>query len=347
MKIKYLLKGLVKNIPGIEKLYNFHAATGGTNNARYCYSVWLRHLILANQNGFKGVPGRVVELGPGDSLGISLSALLSGADKCMALDIVKYAKVESTLEIFDELITLFRNRTPVPMDESFANIQPVLNDYSFPAHILTDEILKESLDPRRLERIRQSIRQSAVDNPVRTAECMLCYHVPWTKDDVIEPGSIDMVISQAVLQHIDGVESTYSSMNKWLKNGGFMSHCIDLKSMGTSDCWYGHWTYNSLEWQIVKGRKKYLINRLPYSRHIEMTRENGFQINTELQVKAEQAKREAIASEFSYLEEKDLSISNVFLQAKKISMLFYFQLAAELTELSVAFEMEYMALQVA
>jgi Methyltransferase domain len=317
MKILYLLKGLFKNIPGVEKIYNFHKATGGTNDARYCYSVWLRHIIHAHENGYRQIPNQVAELGPGDSLGIGISALLSGAEKCVALDIVRYTDAKKNLEIFDELITLFRNKTPVPRDPSFSQIQPELNDYSFPHHILTDSVLAASLHPDRLAKIRRAIEQ--LDNPDFAAgpDCMICYKVPWTDTAVIETGKVDMIISQAVLQHIDDLELTYLSMNRWLKDNGYISHCVDLRSMGTSDNWYGHWSYNDLQWKIVKGRKKYLINRLPYSAHIALARKYGFDIRNEKLVRSAMPDRKELAPEFRSFDEKDLTTSNLFLQARK------------------------------
>lgn len=318
MKIKYLLKGLFKNIPGVEKIYNFHKETGGTNNARYCYSVWLRHIIHAYESGYHKIPVQVAELGPGDSLGIGISALLSGAEKCIALDIVRYSHAKKNLDIFEELITLFRDRTPVPRDDSFSQIQPELNDYNFPHHILTDSVLEASLHPERLDRIRNAIQNLDNADFASSPDCVICYKVPWTDAAVIETGKIDMIISQAVLQHIDDLELTYQSMNKWLNEKGYISHCIDLRSMGTSDNWYGHWSYNNLEWKIVKGRKKYLINRLPYSAHIDIAKKYGFEISNEKLVKSAMPDRKELAPEYRDFDETDLTTSNLFLQARKV-----------------------------
>ena len=48
-----VIKGIVTFIPGITKfIQKTSGATIGSTSARYCYSVWLRHLIIANKNGF-------------------------------------------------------------------------------------------------------------------------------------------------------------------------------------------------------------------------------------------------------------------------------------------------------
>jgi len=83
MKLKQLIFGMATFVPGI---YQLRAkGTGGTDSARYCYSVWLRHLVMAKRNGLNPYPRIVAELGPGDSLGIGLAALISGCDKYFAL----------------------------------------------------------------------------------------------------------------------------------------------------------------------------------------------------------------------------------------------------------------------
>ncbi|MBM4372890.1 MAG: hypothetical protein FJ098_14650, partial [Deltaproteobacteria bacterium] len=76
--LRQLLWGIATFVPGVRFLDR--RGTGGTGSARYCYSVWLRHLVLAKDRGLLDqVPATVAELGPGDSIGIGLAALLSGA----------------------------------------------------------------------------------------------------------------------------------------------------------------------------------------------------------------------------------------------------------------------------
>src|SRR2546426_12622447 len=79
-KLPHVVKGMLTWIPPIDALRQRRASTGGTNNPRYCYSVWLRHLVTLLPFGFQIKGARIAELGPGDSIGVGLAALLSGAE---------------------------------------------------------------------------------------------------------------------------------------------------------------------------------------------------------------------------------------------------------------------------
>ena len=75
MKIRIIIRGILGYFPLILKPYR--KGTGGTSSARYCYSVWLRHLSLLKENGMHNIPETIAEIGPGDSLGIGLNALIT------------------------------------------------------------------------------------------------------------------------------------------------------------------------------------------------------------------------------------------------------------------------------
>ena len=89
-----LVKGVATYLPGLELLGGRY--TGGTVSARDCYSVWLRHLTTAMTHGLKEHPRVVAELGPGDSLGTGIAALLTGAERLCAFDVVRYAQKASS-----------------------------------------------------------------------------------------------------------------------------------------------------------------------------------------------------------------------------------------------------------
>lgn len=97
-KILPLMKGAVRKVLSRKK---FDHSTGGTNNSRYCYAVWMRHLVFAYNNGIKDICGTIAELGPGDSLGIGLTGLLTGCDKYYALDVHRYWDISRNVQIFD------------------------------------------------------------------------------------------------------------------------------------------------------------------------------------------------------------------------------------------------------
>jgi len=88
--------------------------TGGTDIPANCYEVWLKHLTLLWESQLQAIPNTVAELGPGDSLGVGLAALLSGASKFYALDVVLFANQTRNLQIFDELVELFKHRAARP-----------------------------------------------------------------------------------------------------------------------------------------------------------------------------------------------------------------------------------------
>src|SRR5262245_33287553 len=68
------------------------AGTGGTDNARYCYAVWLRHIVALAEVGLPTQPDLVIELGPGDTVGVGIMALLTGSHEYVALDSHAYER---------------------------------------------------------------------------------------------------------------------------------------------------------------------------------------------------------------------------------------------------------------
>src|SRR5579872_6912526 len=90
-KAPHIIKGALTYVPGLNQWRRRRAASGGTNSARYCYAVWMRHLVALGKHGFS-IEGSVIgELGPGDSIGTGLAGLLAGAERYVGLDIVPYS----------------------------------------------------------------------------------------------------------------------------------------------------------------------------------------------------------------------------------------------------------------
>jgi hypothetical protein len=306
-----IAKGTIKHLPGL-KNFKQPQSTGGTIESRYCYTVWLRH--LQKYHRFTGkIPGIVAELGPGDSLGTGFAALLSGSNHIKALDVIKYWDNDRNLKIFDELVSLFRNRSPLPDKSEYPKVRPAPDSYDFPHHILSESILDRSLSPCRIEAIRKEIGQ--IDDPGNT---FISYKIPWNDADVISENSVDFIYSQAVLEAIEELENAYRGMRLWLKPGSIMSHTIDFRSHGLTKNWNGHWVFNDIEWNLVKGNRSILINRQPLSKHMELHSKYEFIILMRETVRMENLiDKKAFAVRFRNLSEEDLSTSGAYILSKK------------------------------
>ena len=127
----------------------------------------MKHLTMLWENGMQSMPHTLAELGPGDSIGIGLSAMLSGFDNYYALDVVEYSNTEFNLKIFDELVELFKTRAAGPGD-GWPDYSHHLDTRRFPSHILTDDVLKETLSEHRIKLIRD-----AISNPDQTSSVEL------------------------------------------------------------------------------------------------------------------------------------------------------------------------------
>ncbi len=306
-----VLKGLSTYIPGLYPLLS-RKWTGGTCSARYCYSVWLRHLVLAGENQLPTDPTVVAELGPGDSIGIGLAALLAGVERYYAFDAVAYADSTHNLAVFEELVGLFQKHEPIPGPSEFPELNPILSSYEFPHSLLTPERLARCLNEQRLSKIRTSILK-----PDNTGS-QITYVAPWMDLGAVLEGSLDMVYSQAVLEHVDDLEFTYSALYHWLRPGGVVSNRIDFRCHGTASEWNGHWLYSDFMWRMVRGKRPYLINREPHSTHLRLLEEQGFELVCDIPTQMPSRHRLCdFAPRFREMTETDRTTSGAFMQAIK------------------------------
>lgn len=313
--MRSLLIGLASLVPSVYTL--IHHSTGGTVSARYCYSVWLRHLVLMGKNSLMVEPKVIAELGPGDSFGIGLAALLSGANTYYAFDIVEYASNQRNLQVLNDLVELFLQRAAIPGDDEFPEVKPKLNSYDFPAHILTEQRLKKTLAPQRIEAVRRSLVTLENEEDGRP---QIRYVVPWHDPQAIRAGTVDCIFSQAVLEHVDDLESAYRAFFQWLRPEGVLSHQIDFRSHRTSQYWNGHWGYSDFAWKLIRAKRPYLVNRQPYSVHERLLAEVGFDVVDSLIVHDDSGlPRDRLAPAFRQVTASDLVTSGAYILATKKS----------------------------
>ncbi|MBN2243883.1 MAG: methyltransferase domain-containing protein [Acidobacteria bacterium] len=230
------------------------------------------------------------------------------------MDIIDYATLQKNIAIFEELIELFRKRADIPDEKEFPLVKPTLADYSFPARYLSRMELESCLAKDRLDKIRHSI----IDP--KWPGSLIHIIIPWHDPQVIPPGSVDLIFSQAVLEHVSNLELAYRAMHRWLLPGGLISHQIDFKCHSKASEWNGHWTYSDLTWRLIRGKQEYLLNREPYSTHLRLLRQEGFQMVCDrIQRHASNLRREQLAPRFRNMPSDDLTISGAFIQATKCS----------------------------
>ncbi len=281
--------------------YRRRAGSQGTLSSRYCYSVWLRHLIRAQRAGaLMRVPRHVAELGPGNSMGVGLAALLCGSTSYRALDVVRHALTGDNLRVLNDLVDLVSSRAPVPPDKEFPQITTQVEDGSFPHTVIEAEDLAHGLEPERVRALRHELLTSSDEGE------HIRYSAPWTQAQAPGQEQVDFLLSMSVLEHVDELDAAYRAPRRWLAPGGLMSNEIDFGSHGLDARWDGHWSCSRAGWAVIRGRRPYLINRVPLSGHLERCQAAGLEIVAVVpRVAANILPRERLATEFRQMSDSD------------------------------------------
>jgi hypothetical protein len=166
-------------------------------DVEYAYSVWLRHVSALARHGLSGPYRTVAEMGPGNSAVLAGCAILCGSESYVALDVLPHlarSHVQSSLRAVSELL---KKEAAIPVAGRFDSLCPPVADSAFPAEALarfrgtggTGEL------PAGFERdISDLVSGGTGGDTVR----WLC---PWNSGDLLR-GSVDLLVSQAVLQEI-------------------------------------------------------------------------------------------------------------------------------------------------
>lgn len=311
MELLPVVKGLTTLIPGNQYLRT-RIGERFTASAVYCYNVWIKHLTLLWESGIEEIPSSLGEIGPGGSLGVGLAAMLSGVDHYYALDVKNYSNSEINQKMLRELVDLFKSRTP-RKPGGWPDIDGYLDDSRFPGHILTNELLSRSISDERVNKIREALYQPGNSD----SDITIKHIAPWLDSSVIEMGSLDLIISQSVMEHVNDIEMAYEAMATWIKPGGCMSHQIDFSSHNLTRKWNGYLQYPDLIWKIIVGNKPYLINREPCSRHLALLEKNGFiELCCMKKYDEDGMERSHLSSRWKGIADDDLKCRGLFVQVK-------------------------------
>lgn len=305
----------------MHKIRNERDKTGGTSEAAYCYSVWMRHASMI----YKHLPDfrfhSILELGPGDTLGVGIAALLGGAKRYVAVDAQNYVNLNLCCAHEKELKRLYAEKSAIPNGGRFADVHPVLERYDFPEDIFQayGAITQSKwLDPYPSGLI--SVGQGL--ESFRSGDNYINYRAPCSPNEIsnyVEDNTICLCLSQAVMEHVEDPQVAYSKMFKALRHGGVMSHQVDFKSHGTSYDWNGHWVYNDRQWQIARDRKTFRdINRISLSGHLNLIENAGFKIQyvKKVKMKSDISKFD-LHDDYKNLTDSDLVTSGAYILATK------------------------------
>jgi hypothetical protein len=314
VKFKQIFFGLLTKIPLLGKVIvkYYFSTTGGSNSAKYCYSVWLRHIVKVYKVTGKSEFNTICELGPGESIGIGLCGLLFGSEKYIGLDIIEFNKPEKSLIIFNEMVEMLRLKLPIPFTNEHSKIKPTISIYDFPSYIYNDDLISKLLQEDRLQNIRNSILE------VNSPNSLIKYIAPWETSNFTIP-SYDLLISQSVLEYFEDVSIILSKITRFSKLNSIQSHQIDYKSLKSSSLWNGHWKYTNETWKIIKGGRPCIVNRWYHSMYVKLFSEGGLRILDMELFKSENTLKIEELSEFhSQIQPIDMSISGGYFIVEKI-----------------------------
>ena len=314
-RIYQTAKGAITFVPLIYKRLS-RSQGGHTSDFNYCYTQWLKHIKLLEQAGMDKIPESFVELGPGDTPGVGIAALASGVNRYYGVDVDIKIDPSLNLQFFERIIPFLstNNNAKAATWAAWPACDDIDGEIIFPRNLLNQEMLAKNTGRERVEIIRRVLSNKKKPGDSIEFSCV-------SNDDAvdrIESGSVDLVSSTFVLQHVVDLEEIYSSMGRWVRPGGWMSHQIDFSALGFASKWNGHWSYEDWMWKIASGNRPFAINRAPYSRHVELINNQGFDIIYERKMtRLDGLSRCELATPFRLLSEDDLNCAGVFIVAKK------------------------------
>ncbi|MDQ5985422.1 MAG: hypothetical protein CSYNP_01132 [Syntrophus sp. SKADARSKE-3] len=287
----------------------------GLSTVPYCYTVWMRHLIQRCAYASLPFPQTVLEVGPGNSLGVGLAALISGADRYYAMDAVAHMDLSRNFYIFEELLQLFMKKASIPDHDDFPDLGPSLPSHAFPDHLFPHIQAGKALAKDRLDKIRLNLARM-INNHCND---MLFYITP-DRHGLPQPmrTSVDWILSQFVIEHIDNLQEIYEQFENMLRPGGMMTHHIDFRAHWTAYEWNGYWTYDDRTWRWIRGNRPYFVNRAPLSEHICCLKKAGFEILGISTTEGESTlTREKLAMRFRHLTAEDLQTMTAMITVRK------------------------------
>lgn len=183
-----VVTGALSHVPGVVPLYKAFGFRANPAPPESSYGIWLKHLALSRLWRSEGVPSTVVELGPGQSLGVGLAALICGSKRYLGLDVMRFVPVDTVMPVFDRLVELFRQRERPRNANGFPPYESLLDAAGFPSPALPAEHMARMLDPARIAELRAEIDRFVRSGGQRAAR--IEYVAPWRIEQLPTRGAM-------------------------------------------------------------------------------------------------------------------------------------------------------------
>ena len=229
VKKRKIIRSIISYLPILKRLLR----KSGTSpvDGHYYYNIYNSHKQKLLEAGFVFPSKIIAEIGPGDSLGVGMCAILDGFEKYYAFDIISHSDLTKNIKVLNDLKQYYADKIEL--------IEKI--EHEFKNHQLNNSLFQYENQKRIFEKV-------------------------------------DLIISNAVLEHIIDLTEAYASMYCSLKPGGYCSHVIDYGAHEFSDIWYEHLYFSDFFWKFLMHGRMYPINRYPHSYHIKELKKVGFNI---------------------------------------------------------------------
>jgi SAM-dependent methyltransferase len=179
--------------------------------------------------------------------------------------------------------------------------------------ILDGASLEAALYAKRLDAIERSVHGATT----REAQGCLRYQT-WDSGDRVEDGSVDLLFSHVVLNHVEDLDGLYATCAAYVRPGGWMSHQVDFTCLNTAAEWNGHLAYGDLAWKVIAGKRPYFVGRQPLTAHLECLDAHGFDVVQLIRGKrAGGIGRHQLAPRWRGISDEDLETQSAFIVTRR------------------------------
>lgn len=262
---KAVAKGLLTYIPGVTYILDKkkEKSRHSGSQAEFCYALWLSILRHFEESDIQPNVGSVGEIGTGGSLGVGICALLTGSQRFYALEIDQSFDKKLNLNILNDLVILFRNRSKIP--DKFKQLNIKANNLDFPDNLVEPMFLNSDL----IAEIRNEIENGF------SIQKRIVIVKNWESQTSL---ALDFIYSRAVMEHVANPGKVYSGASNHLSTDSFMLHDIEFHSHGITKQIDGQHQIHPILWKIIFGKRPFYLNRWKLNDHLLAISQNGFEI---------------------------------------------------------------------